>query len=65
MSALKNNNLLWSFCEINIFYLCFQVITDYKNSQLSVVLDAVERMHNHLTAAVVSNDPLFLQARLL
>ncbi|KAH1132533.1 hypothetical protein AAZX31_05G028100 [Glycine max] len=39
----------------------FQVITDYKNSQLSVVLDAVERMHNHLTAAVVSNDPLFLQ----
>ncbi|KAK7388967.1 hypothetical protein VNO78_23798 [Psophocarpus tetragonolobus] len=39
----------------------FQVITDYKDSQLSVVLDAVERMHNHLTAAVVSNDPLFLQ----
>ncbi|XP_029129243.1 probable aldehyde dehydrogenase [Cajanus cajan] len=39
----------------------FQVITDYKNSQLSVVLDAVERMHNHLTAAVVSSDPLFLQ----
>ncbi|XP_020226984.1 probable aldehyde dehydrogenase isoform X2 [Cajanus cajan] len=39
----------------------FQVITEYKSSQLSVVLDAVERMHNHLTAAVVSNDPLFLQ----
>ncbi|KAL2321949.1 hypothetical protein Fmac_026328 [Flemingia macrophylla] len=39
----------------------FQVITDYKNSQLSVVLDAVERMHSHLTAAVVSNDPLFVQ----
>ncbi|KAK7388969.1 hypothetical protein VNO78_23800 [Psophocarpus tetragonolobus] len=39
----------------------FQIITDYKNSQLSAVLDAVERMHNHLTAAAVSNDPLFLQ----
>ncbi|XP_068464680.1 delta-1-pyrroline-5-carboxylate dehydrogenase 12A1, mitochondrial isoform X2 [Phaseolus vulgaris] len=39
----------------------FQIVTDYKNSELSVVLDALERMHNHLTAAVVSNDPLFLQ----
>ncbi|KAK7265774.1 hypothetical protein RJT34_33397 [Clitoria ternatea] len=39
----------------------FQIITDYKSNQLSVVLDAVERMHAHLTAAVVSNDPLFLQ----
>lgn len=27
-----------------------------------MVLDALERMHAHLTAAVVSNDPLFLQA---
>ncbi|KAL9326432.1 hypothetical protein ACSQ67_007077 [Phaseolus vulgaris] len=39
----------------------FQIVTNYKNSELSVVLDALERMHNHLTAAVVSNDPLFLQ----
>ncbi|XP_027331583.1 probable aldehyde dehydrogenase isoform X2 [Abrus precatorius] len=39
----------------------FQIITDYKSSQLSVVLDLIERMHAHLTAAVVSNDPLFLQ----
>ncbi|CAL0330639.1 unnamed protein product [Lupinus luteus] len=39
----------------------FQIITDYKNSQLPIVLDALERMHAHLTAAVVSNDPLFLQ----
>lgn len=29
-----------------------------------MVLDACERMHAHLTAALVSNDPLFLQARL-
>ncbi|KAK4264227.1 hypothetical protein QN277_025435 [Acacia crassicarpa] len=39
----------------------FQVITDYKSNQLPVVLDALERMDAHLTAAVVSNDPHFLQ----
>lgn len=39
-----------------------QIITEYKSNQLPVVLDALERMHAHLTAAVVSNDPLFLQA---
>ncbi|CAI0399344.1 unnamed protein product [Linum tenue] len=43
----------------------FQVVTEYKESQLSMVLEALERMHAHLTAAVVSNDVLFLQARLL
>lgn len=45
-------------------YICFQVVTEYKQNQLPLVLDALERMHAHLTAAVVSNDPLFLQARL-
>ncbi|KAJ0971309.1 hypothetical protein J5N97_019268 [Dioscorea zingiberensis] len=39
----------------------FQIITDYKQVELQMVLDACERMHAHLTAAVVSNDPLFLQ----
>ncbi|XP_058762126.1 delta-1-pyrroline-5-carboxylate dehydrogenase 12A1, mitochondrial [Vicia villosa] len=39
----------------------FQVVTDYKNHQLPIVLEALEKMHAHLTAAVVSNDPLFLQ----
>ncbi|CAN0903525.1 Probable aldehyde dehydrogenase [Linum grandiflorum] len=42
----------------------FQVVTEYKNSQLPLVLEALERMHAHLTAAVVSNDQLFLQARM-
>ncbi|KAJ9677364.1 hypothetical protein PVL29_022377 [Vitis rotundifolia] len=42
----------------------FQVVTDYKDNQLPRVLEALERMHAHLTAAVVSNDSLFLQARL-
>ncbi|KAL5544405.1 hypothetical protein UlMin_008189 [Ulmus minor] len=39
----------------------FQVITDYKKEQLPLVLDVLERMHAHLTAAFVSNDPHFLQ----
>ncbi|CAK8563145.1 unnamed protein product [Lathyrus sativus] len=39
----------------------FQVVTDYKDHQLPIVLEALEKMHAHLTAAVVSNDPLFLQ----
>ncbi|KAK4744479.1 hypothetical protein SAY87_010791 [Trapa incisa] len=39
----------------------FQVVTEYKDDQLHMVLDALERMHAHLTAAVVSNNPIFLQ----
>ncbi|XP_020271120.1 probable aldehyde dehydrogenase [Asparagus officinalis] len=39
----------------------FQIVTQYKQDQLNMVLDACERMHAHLTAAVVSNDQLFLQ----
>lgn len=40
----------------------YQIVTEYKDNQLQLVLDALERMHAHLTAAVVSNDLLFLQA---
>lgn len=39
----------------------FQVVTEYKDNQLPLVLTALEKMHAHLTAAVVSNDILFLQ----
>ncbi|KAJ4771558.1 aldehyde dehydrogenase 12A1 [Rhynchospora pubera] len=39
----------------------FQVVTEYRNDELELVLEACERMHAHLTAAVVSNDPLFSQ----
>jgi hypothetical protein len=38
------------------------VVTEYSDDQLELVLEALERMNAHLTAAVVSNDPLFLQA---
>jgi len=39
----------------------FQVITSYNDEELDVVLEILERMEHHLTAAVVSNDPIFLQ----
>lgn len=39
----------------------FQIITDYRHDQLPMVLEACERMHAHLTAAIVSNDIKFLQ----
>ncbi|CAA7402981.1 unnamed protein product [Spirodela intermedia] len=39
----------------------FQIVTEYRHDQLPLVLDACQRMHAHLTAAVVSNDLLFLQ----
>lgn len=39
----------------------FQVVTEYDDDQLRAVLDVLERMSHHLTAAVVSNDLPFLQ----
>lgn len=38
----------------------FQVITEYDDNQLPLVLTAMERMAHHLTAAVVSNDVQFV-----
>ena len=37
----------------------FQVVTEYGNPQLEQVLDICESIPHHLTAAIVSNDPLF------
>ena len=42
----------------------FQVITSFDDASEELVLEACERMTNHLTAAVVSNDPRF-QERVL
>ena len=39
----------------------FQVVTDFKDSQLPLVLELFERLEAHLTAAVVSNDIDFQQ----
>ena len=38
-----------------------QVLTEYSDEQLPLVLEATEKLHAHLTAAVVSNDPIFTQ----
>jgi len=38
-----------------------QVIVNYKDDQLPVILETLEKIPLHLTAAVVSNDPLFQQ----
>ncbi len=35
------------------------MVTEYNDSQLPLVLEACERMHAHLTAAIVSNDVHF------
>lgn len=37
-----------------------QVVTEYGDEDLNVVLDCFERMENHLTAAVVSQEPGFV-----
>ncbi|GAB4860715.1 Mitochondrial fission 1 protein [Ancistrocladus abbreviatus] len=55
---LKDNNYELVTREI---FGPFQIVTDYKENQLPMLLEALERMHAHLTAAVVSNDVLFLQ----
>ncbi|CAJ1359516.1 unnamed protein product [Effrenium voratum] len=38
----------------------FQVLVDYKEGQQQKVIDAINRMPNHLTAGVVSNNPVFI-----
>ncbi|KAL6175537.1 hypothetical protein ACLB2K_052176 [Fragaria x ananassa] len=55
---LKENNYELVTREI---FGPFQVVTEYKKDQLPLVLDALERMNAHLTAAVVSNNPYFQQ----
>lgn len=39
----------------------FQVVTEYDDASVDSVLEALERMENHLTAAIVSNDVHFSQ----
>ncbi|CBJ33088.1 Aldehyde Dehydrogenase [Ectocarpus siliculosus] len=53
----------FALCTTEIFGP-FQVVTEYDDNELDAVLEACERMNNHLTAAVVSNDVSF-QRRVL
>lgn len=48
----------FALCTTEIFGP-FQVIVEYRADQLDCVLEALENMENHLTAAVVSNDTHF------
>ena len=48
----------FSLCTTEIFG-GFQIIVDYNDDELPLVLEALERVDAHLTAAVVSNDVLF------
>ena len=41
-----------------------QVLTEYDDSQVDTVLQITEKMHAHLTAAIVSNDAVFVQKML-
>ena len=56
-TMLKPEN--FKLCTTEIF-APFQVVTSYTDAELPRVLDLLERMSHHLTAAVVSNDPLFV-----
>jgi 1-pyrroline-5-carboxylate dehydrogenase len=38
----------------------FQVVTQYANDEVDLVIEACERMSHHLTAAIVSNDAKFV-----
>jgi len=48
-------------CTTEIF-APFQVVTTFADDEMSLVIEACERMSNHLTAAVVSNDVEFQTA---
>lgn len=57
--------------DMDPFALCtkevfapFQIVTTYADEDVDLVVEALERMHNHLTAAIVSDDVAF-QRRLL
>jgi len=55
-TMMKEEN--FGACATEIF-APFQVVTYYNDETLPLVLEALEKMSHHLTAAVVSNDPAF------
>ena len=56
---LKDEN--FGACTTELF-APFQVVTTFADDEMSLVIEACERMSNHLTAAVVSNDVEFQTA---
>jgi len=53
---LKDDN--FDVCTTEIFGP-FQIVTEFNDSNVELVIEACERMSHHLTAAVVSNDTAF------
>lgn len=53
---LKDEN--YNLCTTEIFGP-FQIVVEYDDQELDLVLQALERTHAHLTAAIVSKDILF------
>ena len=48
----------FDLCTTEIFGPFF-LITEYDDNDIDLLLKALEQMKNHLTAGIVSNDPLF------
>lgn len=60
LAEMLKDEATWQLVNTELFGP-FQVITEYDDSTLPLVLEAIERMQQHLTCAVVSNDRLFQQ----
>jgi 1-pyrroline-5-carboxylate dehydrogenase len=39
----------------------FQIVTEYRTRDLEIILEILEKMSHHLTAALVSNDAQFIE----
>ncbi|CAG9464205.1 unnamed protein product [Pedinophyceae sp. YPF-701] len=59
LETMMRDDATFELCTTELFGP-FQVVTEWKDGQLDVVLDALERMENHLTAAIVSRDSQFI-----
>mmetsp|Transcript_2645 Transcript_2645/g.4711 ORF Transcript_2645/g.4711 Transcript_2645/m.4711 type:complete len:220 (-) Transcript_2645:327-986(-) len=58
LSSMLASKEAFELCTTEIFGP-FQVLTTYGDGELGLVLEALERMEHHLTAAIVSNDVQF------
>eukprot|EP00587_Corethron_hystrix_P016380 CAMPEP_0113313936 /NCGR_PEP_ID=MMETSP0010_2-20120614/10178_1 /TAXON_ID=216773 ORGANISM="Corethron hystrix, Strain 308" /NCGR_SAMPLE_ID=MMETSP0010_2 /ASSEMBLY_ACC=CAM_ASM_000155 /LENGTH=282 /DNA_ID=CAMNT_0000170083 /DNA_START=1117 /DNA_END=1965 /DNA_ORIENTATION=+ /assembly_acc=CAM_ASM_000155 len=58
IEAMLSDDKIFQTCTSEIFGP-FQIVTEYDDKSIDLVLNACERMDNHLTAALVSNDVAF------
>eukprot|EP00201_Polytomella_parva_P008797 CAMPEP_0175053254 /NCGR_PEP_ID=MMETSP0052_2-20121109/8819_1 /TAXON_ID=51329 ORGANISM="Polytomella parva, Strain SAG 63-3" /NCGR_SAMPLE_ID=MMETSP0052_2 /ASSEMBLY_ACC=CAM_ASM_000194 /LENGTH=508 /DNA_ID=CAMNT_0016317761 /DNA_START=232 /DNA_END=1755 /DNA_ORIENTATION=+ len=58
LTSMLASEEAFALCTTEVFGP-FQVVTEWSDGELPLVLEALERMENHLTAAVVSNDVSF------